>query len=150
MQLRRSLSFMLLRMQAPEYAMGEQSVEKLAVAVTLPRQTMLRMVSEMMDPDNELFCVGRDADFTRLGAAVGLLSNFLDCDQAMRDEIDTIHRRLSAMSRRINDGMATRFDKTLAKDAIQTLLVRISMTAMSARSTRAPASRTLDGWLSDT
>ncbi|KAJ2773607.1 hypothetical protein IWQ56_000922 [Coemansia nantahalensis] len=152
MQLRRSLSFMVLRMQTPEYAMGEQSVERLAVAVTLPSQIMLRMVSEMMDPDDELFSVGRDTDFARLEAAVGLLSNVLDSAQAMRavrDEAETIHRRLSAMSQRINDGMATRLDKTLAKDAIQTLLVRISMTAMSVRSMGASASKTLDRWFPD-
>ncbi|KAJ2769627.1 hypothetical protein IWQ57_003026 [Coemansia nantahalensis] len=146
------LSFMVLRMQTPEYAMGEQSVERLAVAVTLPSQIMLRMVSEMMDPDDELFSVGRDTDFARLEAAVGLLSNVLDSAQAMRavrDEAETIHRRLSAMSQRINDGMATRLDKTLAKDAIQTLLVRISMTAMSVRSMGASASKTLDRWFPD-
>ncbi|KAJ1726564.1 hypothetical protein LPJ61_005100 [Coemansia biformis] len=154
MQLRRSLSFMLLRMQSPEYIMDEQSMEKLAVAVTLPSQIMLRMACELMDADEELFRVSRDTDFVRLEAAIGLLGNLLDSTQVMRDVRDAseiIYKRLTALSRRINDGMATRLDKTLAKDAIQTLLVRISMTVVSANGRLDPIyapSSTLDTWLS--
>ncbi|PIA13053.1 hypothetical protein COEREDRAFT_83732 [Coemansia reversa NRRL 1564] len=129
-------------------------VRNMATSATLPGQIVLRMVGEMMDAGEELFRVGPETDFVRLEGAVGLLSNVLDSVQAMRDvrdEVNVVYRRLDAISQRISDGMADKIDKTLAKDAVQTLLVRVFMTAMSdAHERLRPAytqTSTLHSWL---
>ncbi|KAJ2608279.1 hypothetical protein H4S08_004510 [Coemansia sp. RSA 1365] len=134
MQLRHSLAFLFLRMQSVEIQAAGQMVRSMETSATLPGQIVLRMVGEMMDAGEELFRVGPETDFVRLEGAVGLLGNVLDSVQAMRDvrdEVKVVYRRLDGISQRISDGMADKIDKTLAKDAVQTLLVRVFMTAMS-------------------
>ncbi|KAJ1799229.1 hypothetical protein LPJ59_001973 [Coemansia sp. RSA 2399] len=134
MQIRHSLAFLFLRLQTSDMIMADESpMEKLAIAATLPGQIVLRVVGEMMDTSEELFRVDSNTDFYKLEAAVGLLGHVLDNVQALhdvRDEAQEIYKRLGYINRRINDGMANRIDKTLAKDAIQTLLVRVQMTAI--------------------
>ncbi|KAJ2138365.1 hypothetical protein IW136_003159 [Coemansia sp. RSA 678] len=149
MQIRHSLSFLFLRLQTSDYIMADHSIESLATSAVLPGQIILRIVSEMMDTSEEVFRVGPNTDFVRLEAAVGLLSNVLDSVQAMRgvrDEAESIYRRLNNMSQRINEGLADRLDKTLAKDTIQALMVRVFMTALSDNPTGKPA-KNLDDWL---
>ncbi|KAJ2076825.1 hypothetical protein H4R24_005481 [Coemansia sp. RSA 988] len=154
MQLRHSLAFLFLRIQSVEGRTAEQVPRSVATSATLPGQIVLRMVGEMMDTGEELFRVGPETDFMRLEAAVGLLGNVLDSVQAMRDvrdEVKVVYRRLDFISQRISDGMADKIDKTLAKDAVQTLLVRVFMTAMSdAHERLKPAhssKNTLHSWL---
>ncbi|KAJ2805619.1 hypothetical protein H4R20_002020 [Coemansia guatemalensis] len=154
MQLRHSLAFLFLRGQSAEGHAAEQMFGSMAPSATLPGQIVLRMVGEMMDTDEELFRVGPETDFVRLEAAVGLLGNVLDSVQAMRDvrdEVKVVYRRLDTISQRISDGMADKIDKTLAKDAVQTLLVRVFMTALSdAHERLKPAystANTLHSWL---
>ncbi|KAI8323202.1 hypothetical protein GQ54DRAFT_310291 [Martensiomyces pterosporus] len=130
MQVRRSLSYLFLRLQS---VAQDEPVSSLAVAAALPGQIVLRVVGEMMDTC-ELFKVEQSMDFARLEAAIGLLSNVLDDVQAMRDvldEVKVIYQRLCTMNQRINDRKADNIEMTLAKDAIQTLLVRMFMTAIS-------------------
>ncbi|KAJ1851415.1 hypothetical protein LPJ76_006102 [Coemansia sp. RSA 638] len=149
MQIRHSLSFLFLRLQTSDYIMADHSIESLATSAVLPAQIILRIVSEMMDSSEEIFRVGPDTDFVRLEAAVGLLSNVLDSVQAMRgvrDEAESIYHRLNNMSQRINEGLADRLDKTLAKDTIQALMVRVFMTALSDNPTGKPVNN-LDDWL---
>ncbi|KAJ2853721.1 hypothetical protein GGI22_004758 [Coemansia erecta] len=135
MQIRHSLAFLFLRLQTSDMIMADENpMEKLAIAATLPGQIVLRVVGEMMDTSEELFRVDSNTDFYKLEAAVGLLGHVLDNVQALhdvRDEAQEIYKRLGYINRRINDGMANRIDKTLAKDTIQTLLVRVRMTAIS-------------------
>ncbi|KAI9500928.1 hypothetical protein BX070DRAFT_48884 [Coemansia spiralis] len=135
MQVRHSLAFLFLRLQTSEMAMLEEnSLEKLAIAATLPSQIVLRVVGEMMDTSEKLFRIESSTDFVKLEAAIGLLGHVLYSVRALRDvgdEAQEIYRRLCTMNRRINDGMADKIEKTLAKDAIQTLLIRVFMTAIS-------------------
>ncbi|KAJ2359307.1 hypothetical protein IWW50_000029 [Coemansia erecta] len=154
MQIRHSLSFLFLRLQTSDYIMESHTIESLTNSSVLPGQIILRIVGEMMaDAGEELFRVGPNTDFVRLEAAVGLLSNVLDSVQAMRgvrDEARAICDRLSSMGQRINEGMADRIDKTLAKDAIQTLHCRVFMTTLvntAGLSDHAGIPATLDGWL---
>ncbi|KAJ2848207.1 hypothetical protein IWW36_003436 [Coemansia brasiliensis] len=157
MQIRHSLSFLFLRFRSTDFIMADKSVSSLATSAILPSQIILRMVSEMMDPSESLFRVDSHTNFIEFEAAVGLLSNVLDNTQAMqgvREETKAIHQRLHSISKRINEGMADRLDKTLAKDAIQTLLVRLFMTALSDAHERLEPVHTsrgassLDSWLS--
>ncbi|KAJ2156243.1 hypothetical protein GGF46_005320 [Coemansia sp. RSA 552] len=156
MQIRHSLSFLFLRLHTPECLASSSSIEGLAASAVLPSQIIIRMVSDMMDPTVDLFRVGPATDYRRLEAAVGHLSNVLDNVQALRgvrEEAQAIHQRLSAMNRRINDGVADRIDKTLAKDAVQTLLVRVFLTAVSTAEARLGpvyASKPLDAWVQKT
>ncbi|KAJ1665212.1 hypothetical protein IW140_003520 [Coemansia sp. RSA 1813] len=135
MQIRHSLAFLFLRLQTSDMVMADDNpMEKLAIAATLPSQIVLRVVGEMMDTSEDLFRIERSTNFCNVEAAVGLLGHVLDNVQALcdvKDEAREIYKRLSQMNRKINDGMASRIDKTLAKDAIQTLLVRVFMTAIS-------------------
>nr|KAJ2322844.1 hypothetical protein GGI00_005804 [Coemansia sp. RSA 2681] len=154
MQIRRSLSFMFLRMQSSSVPETSVSLESLARAATLPSQIALRVVSEVILGGERLFRVGAGTDFAQLEAAVGLLSNILDSVQAMHDVRDVtraIYERLYAINQRINDGIADSIDKTLAKDAVQTLVVRLFMTATSDSATRLNpvynSVNTLDSWL---
>ncbi|KAJ2417125.1 hypothetical protein GGF41_005422 [Coemansia sp. RSA 2531] len=130
------------------------SLDSLARAATLPSQIVLRVVSEMMHSGEQPFRVDASADFAQLEAAVGLLSNILDDTQAMydvRDVARAIYQRLCAINRRISDGIADNIDKTLAKDAVQTLVVRLFMSVISDSTERLnpvySSARTLDNWL---
>ncbi|KAJ2828261.1 hypothetical protein FBU31_002955 [Coemansia sp. 'formosensis'] len=154
MQLRRSLSFLFLRKQTLDVSKGDVPLDSLARAATLPSQIVLRVVSEIMLEGEQPFRVDSNVDFVRLEAAVGLLSNILDSVQAMHDVRDvsrTIYQRLCAINQRISDGVADNIDKTLAKDAVQTLVVRLFMTAISDSTERLSpvysSTRTLDNWL---
>ncbi|KAJ2868770.1 hypothetical protein GGH93_006368 [Coemansia aciculifera] len=154
MQIRRSLSFLFLRKQSLDGSEGDVSLDSLARAATLPSQIVLRVVSEMMHGGEQPFRMDSSVDFAQLEAAVGLLSNTLDSVQAMHDVRDVaraIYQRLCAINRRISDGIADNIDKTLAKDAVQTLVVRLFMTAISDSTERLSpvysSTRTLDNWL---
>ncbi|KAJ2583128.1 hypothetical protein EV177_010210 [Coemansia sp. RSA 1804] len=99
---------------------------------------MVRIVGEMVvdSSEEQLFRIDdkSSAEFARIEAAVGLLGHVLDNAQALhdvKDEAREMYRRLGQINRRISDGVADRIDKTLAKDAIQILLVRLAMTAIS-------------------
>ncbi|KAJ2728503.1 hypothetical protein IW152_005953, partial [Coemansia sp. BCRC 34962] len=157
MQLRRSLSFLFLRKQTLDGTEGDASLDSLARTATLPSQIALRVVSEMMLDGGLPFQVGSSVDYSQLEAAVGLLSNILDSVQAMHDVRDvsrSIYQRLCVINQRISDGVADNIDKTLAKDAIQTLVVRLFMTAISDSAERLSpvysSARPLDNWLNIT
>ncbi|KAJ2014755.1 hypothetical protein GGI14_004664 [Coemansia sp. S680] len=154
MQIRRSLSFLFLRKQSLDDSESDMSLDSLARAATLPSQIVLRVVSEMMHSGEQPFRVDASVDFAQLEAAVGLLSNILDDTQAMydvRDVARAIYQRLCAINRRISDGIADNIDKTLAKDAVQTLVVRLFMSVISDSTERLnpvySSARTLDNWL---
>ncbi|KAJ2001703.1 hypothetical protein H4R26_003989 [Coemansia thaxteri] len=131
------------------------SIESLARTATLPSQIILRVVSELMEGSDRLFRVNASVDFAKLEAIIGLLSNILDSVQAMRDVRDVsraIYQRLCVINQRISDGVADSIDKTLAKDAVQTLVVRLLMTAVSDSTEQrlSPVyntSTTLDSWM---
>ncbi|KAJ2693083.1 hypothetical protein H4218_006170 [Coemansia sp. IMI 209128] len=157
MQLRRSLSFLFLRKQTLGGSEGDASLDSLARAATLPSQIALRVVSEMMLDGMLPFRVDSSVDYSQLEAAVGLLSNMLDSVQAMHDVRDvsrSIYQRLCAINQRISDGITDNIDKTLAKDAVQTLVVRLFMTAISDSAERLnpvySSARPLDSWLNMT
>ncbi|KAJ2739933.1 hypothetical protein GGI20_006028, partial [Coemansia sp. BCRC 34301] len=154
MQVRRSLSFLFLRKQTLNVSEPDLCLESLARATTLPSQIVLRVVSEMIQGDDQLFRIDAGTNFAELEAAIGLLSNVLDSVQAMHDVRDVaraIHHRLSAINQRISDGVADSINKTLAKDAVQMLVVRLFMTVVSDSAERLnPVYRsvnTLDSWL---
>ncbi|KAJ2552809.1 hypothetical protein EV175_003173 [Coemansia sp. RSA 1933] len=136
MKLRHSLAFLFLRLQTSDMAMADEIpiMDKLIIAATLPGQIVLRVVGEMMDTSETLFRIDGNTDFRNIEAAVGLLGHVLDNVQALHDVKDgarEIYKRLGQMNRMINDSMASRIDKTRAKDAIQTLLVRVHVTAIA-------------------
>ncbi|KAJ1939343.1 hypothetical protein FBU59_004155 [Linderina macrospora] len=124
-QVRRTLAFAMLWMTArPE--------DELAARITLPPQLLVRMASELLD-DVLVPCTGND-EFGRLAACVALLGNVLDCLVALQDvaeEVAQIYAKLAMANRRIADGRADNMDKTRAKDALQTLLVRINLTVVA-------------------
>ncbi|KAJ1999939.1 hypothetical protein GGI04_004357, partial [Coemansia thaxteri] len=133
----------------------ERLPTSLARTATLPSQIILRVVSELMEGSDRLFRVNASVDFAKLEAIIGLLSNILDSVQAMRDVRDVsraIYQRLCVINQRISDGVADSIDKTLAKDAVQTLVVRLLMTAVSDSTEQrlSPVyntSTTLDSWI---
>ncbi|KAJ2480966.1 hypothetical protein EV174_003594 [Coemansia sp. RSA 2320] len=155
MQVRRGLSFIFLRIHASCGLHADESIESLARTATLPSQIILRVVSELMEGSDQLFRVNASVDFAKLEAIIGLLSNILDSVQAMRDVRDVsraIYQRLCVINQRISDGVADSIDKTLAKDAVQTLVVRLLMTAVSDSTEQrlSPVyntSITLDSWI---
>ncbi|KAJ2520924.1 hypothetical protein H4217_001733 [Coemansia sp. RSA 1939] len=146
MQVRRSLAFLFLRQHSSDLAMSSEASgsssthvhSRLANEAMIPSQIMVRIVGEMVvdSSEEQLFRIDdkSPAGFARIEAAVGLLGHVLDNAQALhdvKDEAREIYRRLGQINRRISDGVANRIDKTLAKDAIQILLVRLAMTAIS-------------------
>ncbi|KAJ1735153.1 hypothetical protein LPJ72_002012 [Coemansia sp. Benny D160-2] len=147
MQVRRSLAFLFLRLHSSDLAMSSEPSgssssthvhSRLANEAMIPSQIMVRIVGEMVvdSSEEQLFRIDdkSPAGFARIEAAVGLLGHVLDNAQALhdvKDEAREIYRRLGQINRKISDGVADRIDKTLAKDAIQILLVRLAMTAIS-------------------
>ncbi|ORX67604.1 hypothetical protein DL89DRAFT_269391 [Linderina pennispora] len=123
MQVRRTLAFAMLWMAG-------RPADDLASRIVLPPQLIVRMASELLD---DVLGVHAGADFARLAACVALLGNVLDSLDALRDvpeEVALIHAKLAMANRRIADGRADNMDKTRAKDALQTLLVRINLTVV--------------------
>ncbi|KAJ2412999.1 hypothetical protein GGI10_003338 [Coemansia sp. RSA 2530] len=155
-KLTQTIGDMLLRTMCLEPDRGVAH-HSLARAATLPSQIALRVVSEMMLDGMLPFRVDSSVDYSQLEAAVGLLSNMLDSVQAMHDVRDvsrSIYQRLCAINQRISDGITDNIDKTLAKDAVQTLVVRLFMTAISDSAERLnpvySSARPLDSWLNMT
>ncbi|KAJ1896810.1 hypothetical protein LPJ66_003765 [Kickxella alabastrina] len=115
--------------------------------------------AQLVDPEVGLFVVtpaasGEAPDFARLEACVCLLGCLLDSVAEMRRApvaMGIIRDRLAQLNSRISDRMAENISKTLAKDALQILLVRIVMTAAtsdhSARLHPVYGANNLDNWL---
>ncbi|KAJ2720910.1 hypothetical protein GGI07_004306 [Coemansia sp. Benny D115] len=95
----------------------------------------------LVDPAQQLFSVGTPPDYARLEAAVRLLGCVLGRGSGVAEAADDgavhlarIREWLALLNRRISDGMADDLAKTLAKDAVQILLVRLRMTEGTGRS----------------
>ncbi|KAJ2363178.1 hypothetical protein H4S01_004431 [Coemansia sp. RSA 2610] len=131
-QLRRGLALVSLRLQTPDWLMAAPSAAALAAAAALPPPVAVRVAAELLADDDGPFRVAEHADFARLEAAVGLLAHVLHVPamRAAPADARALHRHLGAIARRISERAADRIDRTRAKDAVQTLRVRVFMTAM--------------------